>query len=213
VNGLGAGAVLDWLGAHTYAVVFVGTLIDASGVPFPGRLLLVAAGALAGPADRSVLVVILLGMAAAVLMDHVWYLAGAWRSQRVLRLYRRLAGGTGAASEIAGDYFTRYGAATIVLGRFFTSVRALAWPLAAAHGVGYPKFLALDLAGAALWASLWVSLGWMVGEHWKWAAETAGVGLGIVGAAVFALGVAPLALRLWRRRGRRRAARGASARG
>ena len=55
-------------------------------------------------------------------------------------------------SEIARDYFVRYGVATIVLGRFFTSVRAIAWPAAAAHGVGYPMFLMLDIAAAGLWA-------------------------------------------------------------
>src|SRR2546421_12107123 len=36
-----------WLLQHTYLVVFVGALIDATGIPFPGRLILVAAGAFA----------------------------------------------------------------------------------------------------------------------------------------------------------------------
>jgi membrane protein DedA with SNARE-associated domain len=201
------GPIVDWLAAHTYATVFVGTLVDASGVPFPGRLLLVAAGAVAHTGGRSVVLVIVLGAVAAMLMDHVWYLAGAWGSQRVLRLYRRLTGSSGGRDDPAIEYFSRYGAFTIVLGRFFTSVRALAWPVAAANGVGYAKFLVLDLVGAGLWASIWVLLGWVVGERWQAAAETGGLWAAVVGATLVAITAAPLAARLWRRQLRRRAAR------
>jgi membrane protein DedA with SNARE-associated domain len=199
--------ILDWLTAFTYPVVFVGTLIDASGVPFPGRVLLVAAGALAGTGRRSLVAIIVLGASAAILMDHAWYLAGARGSERILRLYRRLAGLSGGGDDTAVEYFTRYGAATIVLGRFFTSVRALAWPVAAAHGIGYPKFFVFDLLAASLWASVWVLLGWALGERWKSTAEAAGGWLAVGGAVVLALAAAPLAMRLWRRRARRGRAR------
>jgi membrane protein DedA with SNARE-associated domain len=194
-----AGLLLGWLAAHTYAVVFVGTLIDASGVPFPGRLLLIAAGAVAATDGRSLVGLIVLGAVAAMVMDHVWYLAATWGSEWVVALYRRLTGWSGADPDTARAYFTRYGAATIVVGRFFTSVRALAWPMAAAHGVGYATFFALDLAAALLWAALWVVLGWVVGDRWASVVETAGAWSAIAGALVFALALAPVAMRLWRR--------------
>lgn len=206
LTGVSAQLIWEWLGAHAYPVVFVGTLIDASGIPFPGRLLLIAAGAVAGTGRRSLVVTILLGTIAAMLMDHLWYLAGAWNSERLLRLCRRLTGWSIGDSGVARDYFQRYGAATILLGRFFTSVRALAWPVAAAHGVGYAKFLLLDLVAASLWASLWVVLGWMVGERWQAVAETAGVWLIIGGAVLFVVAATPIAMRLYRRRGQHRAA-------
>jgi membrane-associated protein len=197
--------IIGWLSAHTYPVVFVGTLIDALGVPFPGRLLLVAAGALAGTGGRSIVAIIVLGAMAAALMDHVWYLAGSWGGERLLRVCRRVTGRAVVDSEIARDYFTRYGAATIVLGRFFTSVRAIAWPAAAAHGIGYRKFLMLDLAAAGLWASLWVLLGWMVGERWESAAERTGLWLALTGGVLLAVMLWPVAARLYRgRRARRR---------
>jgi membrane protein DedA with SNARE-associated domain len=198
------GSALGWLSAHTYVIVFVGTLIDASGVPFPGRLLLVAAGALAGPGRRSIVAIIVLSAVAAVLMDHVWYLAGVWGGKRLLRAFGRATGWDVADSEAARDYFTRYGAATIVLGRFFTSVRAIAWPVASTHGVGYPMFLALDLIAAVLWASLWVLLGWMVGERWEETAKTTGWWLALAGGVVLVVTLLPLATRLYRRRRVRR---------
>jgi len=83
-------------------------------------------------------------------------------------------------------------------------VRALAWPVAATHGVGYLTFLLLDLVAAGLWTTLWVGLGWMVGERWAGAAETAGIWVAIVGAVLFVVALAPIAMRLYRRRRARR---------
>ena len=69
-------AQIDWLAAHTYVVAFAGALIDATGLPFPGRLLLVAAGAVTAAQGYPVAVVIVLGAAGAVLTDQLWYFAG-----------------------------------------------------------------------------------------------------------------------------------------
>jgi membrane protein DedA with SNARE-associated domain len=125
-----------------------------------------------------VVVVIGLGALAAMLMDQVWYLAAARAGDRVLALLRRLAGSARIEDDDAVDYFARYGAATILVGRFFTSVRVLAWPVTAARGIGYPKFFVLDVFAATAWTTLWVGLGWLVGERWASAAEKAGIWLG-----------------------------------
>jgi membrane protein DedA with SNARE-associated domain len=174
-------------------------------VPFPGRLLLVGAGAIAGDGQRDLFVIIALGTVAAIAMDHVWYVGGRLGSTRLLGLYRRLAGSS--AESAAVDYFKKYGAATIVMGRFFTSVRALAWPVASAHGIGYPKFLLLDVLAAVAWTALWVLLGWAVGERWRSVAEDAGPWVAVAGVVALAAVVAPIAMRARRRRARRRAAR------
>jgi membrane protein DedA with SNARE-associated domain len=202
---IASSGALQWLVAYTYIVVFLGTLVDASGVPFPGRLLLAAAGALAATGRRSVVAIIVVAAVAAMVMDHIWYVAGARGSTGVLRLYRRLAGH--ADDDEAAEYAGRYGAATIVLGRFFTSLRALAWPLAATRGVRYPKFFVLDLFAAILWASVWVLLGWIVAERWRSAAATVGPWLGVAGIIVLAVVLTPVLTRVVRRHRRRRGGR------
>jgi membrane protein DedA with SNARE-associated domain len=53
--------LFDWLVEHTYMVVFIGTVIDATGLPFPGRVLLAAAGAMAAAGHANVLIVIAVG--------------------------------------------------------------------------------------------------------------------------------------------------------
>jgi len=105
------------------------------------------------------------------------------------------------ASYRTADWFDRYGALTIVIGRFFAGVRLLAWPLARPHGVGYPTFLLFDAIGSLLWSSVWVGLGWFVGEQALDLVGDAGwVGLAMAGAGIVAL----VSVRLWRRARQRR---------
>lgn len=192
--------LLGWLVAHTYLVVFAGALIDATGLPFPGRVLLVAAGAVAGTHGLSVPAVVALGAAGAMVTDHLWYFAGRAGSHRLLGLYCALSVSSSRCEDATTDYFRRYGALTIVIGRFVAGVRLLAWPLAARSGITYPKFLAVDVAGALLWSATWVVLGWFFAERWHVAAEHAGAVLGAAVGASLLLGVGVVAFRLWRRR-------------
>ena len=192
-------SLTTWLWAHTYAVVFVATLIDATAIPFPGRLFLAAAGALAAAGEVSVTLVIVLGAAGILITDHVWYFAGPLGRDRLLRLYGWLTFSPPGCVPRITDWIKRVGALTIVAGRFVAAVRVLTWPLARAHGVGYPLFLTLDLVAALVWTSTWVALGWFVGDRWSQAsaeARWAGVVLGLVSA------LAVVGVRLWRRRHR-----------
>ena len=142
-------SLTGWLSAHTYSVVFVATLIDATAIPFPGRILLAAAGAFAAAGERSVTMVIASGAAGVVITDHVWYFAGHLGGDRLLRLYCRLTFSSPDCARRTTDWFKRYGPLTIVVGRFVAAVRVLAWPMARGHGVRYPLFLALDVGGRA----------------------------------------------------------------
>jgi membrane protein DedA with SNARE-associated domain len=198
--------LFDWLVEHTYLVVFVGTLIDASGLPFPGRILLAAAGALAATGQANVVVIIALAALGAMFVDHLWYLTITRGSNWLIDLYCRLTRRQRNCRQEDADYFRRYGSITIIIGRFFTVVRVVAWPMAAANGVSYARFAVLDFVGATIWASIWVLLGWIVGEHWESAAHSVGGWAALIGAVMLVTLAAPLMLRLWRRRAAARAA-------
>lgn len=182
-----------WLVEHTYIVVFVGTVIDATGVPFPGRLVLAAAGAFAAAGDVSLPAVIALGALGAMLTDQLWYFAGWFDTKRLLRLYCRWTFSSGACVTRTDDYFRRFGALTIVIGRYVAGVRVLAWPLARKSGVGYARFLLYDAVGAILWTATWVLLGWLVGDRWESVVGSVGgwmLGIFIAIAAVLGAAIA-----------------------
>jgi membrane protein DedA with SNARE-associated domain len=185
-----------WLLEHTYLVVFVAALIDSTGIPFPGRIILVAAGAFAARGDANLAVIILLGAAGVAITDQFWYWAGALGAQHLLRLFCRFTLNSELCPRRTADWFERYGTLTIALGRFVAGVRLLAWPLARPHGVRYSTFVLVDAVAALLWSSVWVGLGWLLGEH---AVDTAGEA-GWIGVVMVAAGfVVVLTVRLWRR--------------
>lgn len=192
-------SLFDAFVAHAYLVVFVGALVDATGLPFPGRILLAAAGAYAAAGHASVTAFIALGALGALLTDQVWFWTAtrgsAWLMDVYGRLTRRPPGVDGGLTGLA-----RYEPLAVILGRFFTVVRLVAWPVLVGTGLGWPRFLAFDAMGALVWSAIWVGLGWVVGDQWQEAAQSASGWLLLAG-AVFAVGLAgPLALRAWRRR-------------
>src|SRR5205085_12703543 len=105
-----------WLIAHTYVVVFVAALIDATGLPLPGRMLLIAAGAVAGAANVSIVFAIVLGAIGVAITDHGGYFAGVFAGVRLLNPYsgRPIAAEACAGRAAASSH--RFGPAAALLG-------------------------------------------------------------------------------------------------
>jgi membrane protein DedA with SNARE-associated domain len=184
---------------HLYTIVFIAATIDATGLPFPGRLLLITAGALAGnglEASR----VILSAAAGAFVGDHVLYLLGRLGGDKVLSLYCRWTMGSSRCIEKARSYFRRFGGVTIVIGRFVTGVRLFAAALAGSGGIRYSSFVFFDVIGILVWASTYALLGHFLGAR---AAGAVGPYANVVLMIGIGLALVPPALivcRLWRRR-------------
>jgi membrane protein DedA with SNARE-associated domain len=200
IQPLGIHPLGSWLVGHTYALVFVAALVDATAIPFPGRVVLATAGALAVAGDVDILVLIALGAAGVSLVDHAWYFVGSLGGDRLLRLYCRLTWRSSDCVERTTDWFERYGPLVIPVGRFVAAVRLVTWPLLRDHGVRYATFVALEVPAALLWAGTWIGLGWMLGASWAQAPESRWVLLALACAGALAF----LAAGLWRRARARR---------
>src|SRR5712691_7370503 len=75
-----------------YLGLFLAALIDATGFPFPGRALLVAAGAATAEDWGHVALMTAAGALGAVVGDHLWYAAGRLGAgDRLTRLLHALA--------------------------------------------------------------------------------------------------------------------------
>src|SRR5262249_3842921 len=159
-----ADRLVVFLGPHLFLTVFVAGAVDAIGLPFPGRILLVRAGAFAS--TRVELALAIVGSALGSLLgDHVVYLAGARRGDALLALYCRLTLGSERCVENTLKYFRRFGAAAIVLGRYSTSVRLFAAILSGTGRIAYRPFLLYHLAGSLAYAAVWVVLGRLFGDQ------------------------------------------------
>jgi membrane protein DedA with SNARE-associated domain len=158
--------VAGWLHEHLYAVVFLGAVVDAIGIPFPGRLMLITAGSFSHPESRvaadagaSASALIALATAGTVAGDHVWYLAGRLKGRRLFAFYCRLFRLSDTWIGGADRFLRRFGSLAIVLARFAATLRIVVTPLAVSRGMSYRRFVAFDLAGALVWVTGFVWLG------------------------------------------------------
>jgi membrane protein DedA with SNARE-associated domain len=149
---------LGWLHQHLFAVVFVASMIDATGLPFPGRAILVAAGIFAAD-NRDVVRLIMTSVVGSLVGDHILYVAGMRGGDRILALYCRLTLGSVRCVETTRAHFRRFGAMALLVCRFSTGVRLFAAILAGSGQIGYGRFVALDLIGTIVYTTLWVVLG------------------------------------------------------
>jgi membrane protein DedA with SNARE-associated domain len=151
-----------WLREHLFAVVFLGALVDAIGIPFPGRIMLITAGSMSDAArdhGTKTLLVIAVAVLGTVVGDHVWYLLGRLMGRRFVDRYGRRLRISGPRLVTADRFLRRFGGIALILGRLAATLRIVITPLAASRGMSYARFLAFDFVGALLWAAGFVWLG------------------------------------------------------
>jgi membrane protein DedA with SNARE-associated domain len=154
--------VESWLREHLFAVVFLGAIVDAIGIPFPGRIMLITAGSMTDQArdhGTGTVLVIAVAVVGTVVGDHVWYLLGRLMGRRFLDRYGRRLRISGPRLVTADRFLRRFGGIALILGRLAATLRIVITPMAASRGMSYGRFLAFDFAGAALWAAGFVWLG------------------------------------------------------
>jgi membrane protein DedA with SNARE-associated domain len=212
-----ATAALGWIphqGPLLYVAIFMVATIDAMGVPIPGRLLLIAAGAVLAQ-DWSQAAGLVAGAALGALAgDHVWYTMGRMGGDRLLGVYCKLSLTSGRCEQRARATFERYGPWAIIVGRFFAGIRIAAAPMLGT--LPYARYLLFEVVGAVVWASVFVLLGYGLGAQWRMLLDRYGIGtaLAMLGGLVLLALAAVVAVRLARRRrhgragpeGRRRSA-------
>ena len=154
---------LDFLLEHVLTVVFFAFLIEAAGIPFPSRIILLVAATFTSE-PRLLAGMVAAGAGGALLGDHVPYLAGALTGPRILALYCRLTLGSEHCVEKTVRYFTRFGPAAILFCRFSTSVRLFAAALSGCGHISYWRFLTFDVVGTVVYSALLIVIGRLVGE-------------------------------------------------
>lgn len=159
--------VVGWLHEHLYAVVFLGAVLDAIGVPFPGRLMLIAVGSFSHPgseAGASAPALIALATVGTVAGDHVWYIVGRFKGRRLFEIYCRLFRLSESKTRMADRLLRRFGGLALVFARVAATLRIVVAPLAVSRGMSYRRFMAFDALGAMLWVTGFIWLGRAAGS-------------------------------------------------
>lgn len=141
--------------------------------PFlPGDSLLFAAGSVAANSNLSIHYLALLLFFAAILGDSFNYFVGKRFGIYLLQKKSRFL--KPKHVEKTSQFFTRYGAKTIIIARFLPIVRTYAPFLAGIGRMSYPTFITFNLIGAALWIGSLSYAGYFFGRipliatHFEW---------------------------------------------
>src|SRR5688572_6593110 len=106
------------LASHGYLAIFVLIFADQVGLPFPGEILLIGAGALGAHGSLGLPGAFAVAVAASLLADLVWYELGRRRGARVLGFLCRLSLEPDSCVRDTETLFERRGPAVLVIAKF-----------------------------------------------------------------------------------------------
>ena len=178
--------VLEFLLRHIELVVFFTVLAEQIGLPIPAIPLLLAAGAVAGDGQASLIALTALSVGACLLGDMVWFELGRHRGRQTLSLLCRIALEPDACVRRTENFFLIHGIRALILAKFIPGLSTLAPALAGLFRVSIGRFLLFNAAGSLLWSFCFLLLGYVFSDQITYVAELA-VQFGKTAAAVIAI--------------------------
>jgi membrane protein DedA with SNARE-associated domain/membrane-associated phospholipid phosphatase len=190
--------ISDWvLGLHGWvalAIVFLIPALEASaflGFVFPGEIVVILGGVLAFEGRISLAGAIAAAVLGAFVGDTIGFEVGRRFGNRFLgRVSRLPVVGKHAEKHLdaARAYLNRQGGRAVVVGRFTAAFRVMVPGLAGMSEMPYPRFAMFNLAGAVVWGTAFVVLGYVAGAAWRTVADIAGI-IGLTLAALVLTGL------------------------
>ncbi|NJN83637.1 MAG: DedA family protein [Caldilineaceae bacterium] len=187
--------VFTWLVTYGSPVLAVALFVGALGLPLPGTLFVLAAGAFVRQGVLDPISLLPLALVGVVMGDLVSFGLGRLARTSIENQSQRWP-----SLEKASDYFRQRGGVAVYLTRWLITPLAIPVNLAAGSS-GYPlgRFLVFDLAGEMTWLLLMGGAGYAVGSSWEVIGDFVGdfsgllLGIGLLGFGLY------IAFRWWRR--------------
>lgn len=179
---------IQFLLRHGYTVLFLAVFAEQIGLPLPAIPILLAMGALVGAGQLDFTAAFLIAVAASLGSDILWYEVGRRRGYKVLNLLCRISLEPDSCVRRTEEAFVRRGPRALLIAKFVPGLSTAAPPLAGMFRMRFPRFLAWDAAGAALWVGAFGGLGWLFSDQLERVAQWAlKLGEGLVYLLVVAL--------------------------
>jgi membrane protein DedA with SNARE-associated domain len=179
-------------------LLFLLVAVESAGVPLPGETALVTAAVLASQGHYSLVAVIAVAAAGAIIGDNGGYWAAREGGRALLRRIPIVRDHFERVLPQAERFFARHGSKTVFIGRFIAILRFTAAWLAGLSRMPWWRFLLWNAAGGIFWATL---VGVVAYEFGKAAADAIGH-YGLYAAIVIAAAaiIAYIGIRLFRGR-------------
>jgi membrane protein DedA with SNARE-associated domain len=150
------GRLEQWLMDYGYLAVFLIVGMESIGVPVPGETMLIAASVYAGSTHKlSIVLIVLVAAAGAIVGDNIGYWVGRQGGWRLLRRYGHRIGFDERRLKLGRYLFLRHGGKVVFLGRFVSILRTYAAALAGANHMPFPRFFSFNAGGGVVWAAIY----------------------------------------------------------
>ena len=179
---------LEFLLRHIEIVVFLTVLAEQVGLPVPAIAVLLAAGAVAGDGQASLILLTVLSVIACLLGDMLWFELGRHRGRQTLSLLCRIALEPDACVRRTENFFLIHGIRALILAKFIPGLSTLAPALAGLFRISIGRFLLFNGAGALLWSFSFLLLGYVFSDQIGYVAELA-MQFGKTATAIIAAGL------------------------
>ena len=141
------------------AAVFVNVFVEQLGAPIPAYPTLVITGALSARGNYSASTLLITAVAAALIADLFWFLAGKRYGNKVMATLCRISLSPDSCVRQTESLYLRWGAPSLLVAKFIPGFASIGSALAGAMGTRPVVFLFFDSLGAALWAGSAIWLG------------------------------------------------------
>ncbi len=156
-------SILSWVLIYGASIIFITLLLGAVGLPAPGTLLVLAAGAFVRQGVLELPSALAFALLGAILGDTISYGMGRFARGPILNRYGHLPGWQQAETN-----FKRRGGIAVYLTRWlFTPIAVPTNLVAGTSGYPFARFISFDLAGELTWLLLYGSLGYAFGNQFE----------------------------------------------
>ncbi len=136
--------------------------------PIPSEIILPLAGFTASRGEFTVAGAIIATTVGSVVGALVLYFLGRWLSaDRLARIADRIPLMKGSDVHAAVAWFERFGPIAVLLGRFVPIVRSMISIPAGVTRMNIALFLLLTAIGSGVWNTVFILLGFALGENWS----------------------------------------------
>lgn len=155
-----------WVAHWGYPALFLGTLIEGTGLPGPVEILFFAAGFLVAQRRLLFLVVILVATIGSVVGNLIGYAVGRFGGRPFIDRYGRYMGLHSDGLGRAQGWFDRYGGFAVFISRLIGVTRTPAIVAAGVLKLRISSYVLWSLAADFIFSAFWAAIGTFFGHQW-----------------------------------------------
>lgn len=149
---------------YGYEGLFAVLFLEAVGLPIPGALALLIAGAACASGKMQLHLALPLALLAMMSGDTLLFVIGSKTGWKLLAFLCRVSVNPETCILRSAESFYRRGRITLVLAKFIPGINTMAPPLAGSMKMRLSQFLGLDLCGALLYAASFGTAGFLFSD-------------------------------------------------